>query len=451
MHKMLYQPLRDYNLISLILWFNSTFGLVVLAYGSYQSDLSRKAMVLERFIPYRKSDIIKMCSDSLPAEAKHDFDTLCALLVNRIHFDYHQQLETLKDNYAPFDPDSDTRFTATLSDSEKAQSQTRFADAFSQLLDAANFEKVTDEDLQDALTEESLFKVRLEVSFDDFKDVVFYRRGETQQTETLTSFFGLKKKQIHFTNYNRVAIYITFKDTEHFEKIGKTPVGFTPGATTVKLFQNVPKADLEMLFPNSEVRMRPIDKVVIGGSAAVGGIVVLVTKLGASIVLLGSLLAFWLGLSKESVEVTTQHLLTFGIGMGVFGSFIFKEWTKFKNRKIRFMKALSDNLYFKNLDNNAGVFHTLLDAAEEEDCKEALLAYVFLLKHSEKGLTEAQLDEVIEHWFKYQHNCVLDFDVKDALGKLTTMKLVDKHGSAFYARQLKSGIKILDDHWDALF
>ncbi|HCS80068.1 MAG TPA: DUF3754 domain-containing protein, partial [Alteromonas macleodii] len=42
---------------------------------------------------------------------------------------------------------------------------------------------------------------------------------------------------------------------------------------------------------------------------------------------------------------------TFGIGMGVFGSFIFKEWTKFKNRKIRFMKALSDNLYFKNLDN----------------------------------------------------------------------------------------------------
>ena len=36
------------------------------------------------------------------------------------------------------------------------------------------------------------------------------------------------------------------------------------------------------------------------------------------------------------------------------------------------MKALSDNLYFKNLDNNAGVFHTLIDAAEEEDIKEAL-------------------------------------------------------------------------------
>jgi hypothetical protein len=27
-----------------------------------------------------------------------------------------------------------------------------------------------------------------------------------------------------------------------------------------------------------------------------------------------------------------------------------------------FMKALSENLYFRNLDNDAGVFHHLLDA-----------------------------------------------------------------------------------------
>ena len=43
------------------------------------------------------------------------------------------------------------------------------------------------------------------------------------------------------------------------------------------------------------------------------------------------------------------------------------------------MKALADSLYFKNLDNNAGVFHHLVDAAEEEEFKEAVLAYYFLL------------------------------------------------------------------------
>ena len=43
-----------------------------------------------------------------------------------------------------------------------------------------------------------------------------------------------------------------------------------------------------------------------------------------------------------------------------------KPYQQFKNRKIQFMKMLSENLYIHNLDNDAGVFHYLLDAAEEE-------------------------------------------------------------------------------------
>ena len=44
------------------------------------------------------------------------------------------------------------------------------------------------------------------------------------------------------------------------------------------------------------------------------------------------------------------------------------------------MKTLADNLYFKNLDNNTCVFHRLIDATEEEENKEVILAYYFLLK-----------------------------------------------------------------------
>ena len=56
----------------------------------------------------------------------------------------------------------------------------------------------------------------------------------------------------------------------------------------------------------------------------------------------------------------------------MLGGSIFKEWNKFKNRKLRLMKALADNLYFKNLDNNSDVLHHLIDSAEKE-CKEAIL------------------------------------------------------------------------------
>lgn len=418
-------------------------------------------MAGERFIPFRKQDIVAMCAKALGEDEAVDngkklavevdsFHRLCELLASVIHFQYHNTLEQLKNDYAPFDPNADTRQLSVLTSQEKAQHQADFADNFANVLNAANFEKITEQDLQDALNEESLFKVRLEVEFDDFEQVVFYRRGESQMSDTLKSLWGLRKQDVQFTNYDRVAVFITFKDQAYFDKKKKVPMGFEPGATIVKLFQNVPKADLEMLFPNSEVRMRRIDKAIIGASALVGGAVVLVTKLGASILLITALIAFWLGLREQEVEMTQQHFITFGVGLGVFASFIFKEWSKFKNRKIKFMKALSDNLYFKNLDNNAGVFHTLIDAAEEEDFKEAILAYCFLLKNPE-GLTPKALDEKIEAWFQQSYQCELDFEISDALAKLEQMKLVGKKDSIYRAVSIADAQSILDHYWDNIF
>jgi hypothetical protein len=408
-------------------------------------------MANERFIPFRKQDIIKMCSQALSDERTAiSFQQFCQLLSSVLHFDYHKLLESLKNNYAPFDPNANTQQLTTLSLEQRERCQKVFAENFAEILNAANFEKVTDQDLQEALTEESLFKVRLEVEFDDFEQVVFYRRGESQKSETITSFAGLRKQTINFTNYDRVAVYITFKNKTYFDKKNKQPMGFEPSSTIIKLFQNVPKADLEMLFPNSEVRMRPIDKVIIGASALVGGAVVLVTKLGASIILLGALFSFWLGLRSESVVMTQQHIISFGLGIAVFLGFVFKEWSKFKNRKIKFMKALSDNLYFKNLDNNAGVFHTLIDAAEEEDFKEALIAYTFLLVNTQ-GLTSSELDDIIETWFKDKYNCQLNFEISDALTKLERMQLITLNGDKYQALPLQQAKKHLDQRWDSLF
>ncbi len=408
-------------------------------------------MAADRFIPYRKQDIIEMCIGEIgQQESPESFRQFSGLLASFIHFEYHSVLESLKNDYAPFDPNSDTRKLKTLSAEQRNQYRNSFADNFSKLLDAANFEKVTTQDLQEALTEESLFKVRLEVEFDDFEHVVFYRRGESQLSETITSLWGLRKQTINFTNYDRVAVFITLKDKSHFERKNKLPIGFEPGSTIIKLFQNVPKADLEMLFPNSEVRMRRIDKMIIGASAVVGGAIVLVTKLGASILLLAALIGFWLGWRDESVEMTQQHFLSFGIGVGVLGGFVFKEWSKFKNRKIKFMKALSDNLYFKNLDNNAGVFHTLTDAAEEEDFKEAILAYTFLNK-APAGLSADELDREIESWFTDKYQCKLDFEISDALGKLERMQIIECRQDKYYSLSLKEAKHRLDTQWDNFF
>lgn len=406
----------------------------------------------DRFIPLRKTDLIQACiddgklnSDELPA-----FQSLCKLMISTIHYQYHETLEALKDNYAPFDPNSDTFNFEQLSPASIIEKQKAFSSAFSEVLNAANFEKITEQDLQDALQEESLFKVRLAVEFEDFAEMVFYRRGEYQKTETIVKFWGLKKEQITFTNYDKVAIYIKYKDAAYFQKNKRSTVQFEPNSTIIKLFQNVPKADLEMLFPNSEVRMRTLDKAIIGGSALVGGTIVLVTKLGASIILLAGVLAYWFGLSDKQVTIGTKELLALSVGAGILGGFIFKEWSKFKNRKLKFMKALADNLYFKNLDNNAGVFHHLIDSAEEEECKEAILAYYFLLSH-QKALSSEQLDNLIEAWFADKFGFKIDFEIDDALSKLTRFGVVTFENNTYKAKSISAAHKQLDDEWDALF
>jgi hypothetical protein len=168
-------------------------------------------MAAERFIPFRKQDIIQMCSQKLIDEnSTHSFKQFCQLLSSIMHFDYHELLESLKNNYAPFDPNADTKQLNDFSLEQREKCQIAFADNFAKVLNAANFEKITEQDLQEALTEESLFKVRLEVEFEDFDQVVFYRRGESQLSETITSLWGFRKQTISFTNYDRVAVYITF-------------------------------------------------------------------------------------------------------------------------------------------------------------------------------------------------------------------------------------------------
>jgi hypothetical protein len=64
-----------------------------------------------RFIPFRKSDLSRMCLDSglVAREDETDFHDFRRLLEALLHFEYHQLLEALKDTYAPFNADADTR------------------------------------------------------------------------------------------------------------------------------------------------------------------------------------------------------------------------------------------------------------------------------------------------------------------------------------------------------
>jgi len=394
-----------------------------------------------RFIPYRKHDIIEMClQDGLLPGQDNEFRHLCEMLGSIFHFEFHQIIESLKLCYAPIDPDSDTRRVERIA----VAPSLNFTELLSDLLQKANYERVSETDLNQALNESSLFRIRLHVNFDDFSEVLLFCRGELVRQETVAQWMGLVSKTIEFTNYERVVVYIRFKDD--YEQSKNELPSCKPGSTLLKLFQNVPKADLEMLFPNTRVRMRVVDKLLIGIPAVVSGGIVLTTKLGASLVLLGSLFGFWLGLSSQPVELNKTALMVLLAGLVALGGYLWKQFNNFKNRKIRFMQTLTQNLYFKNLDNNAGVFYRLANDAEEEECKEAILAYYFLLT-SDQPVSKAELDRTVEQWLATNWNCAIDFEIDDALKKLQMLKLVQNNNGKLTAIPLMQGIQTLDQRW----
>src|SRR5690606_10314511 len=115
-------------------------------------------------------------------------------------------------------------------------------------------------------------------------------------------------------------------------------------------------------------------------------------------------------------------------------------------RKVAFLKALADNLYFRNLDNDAGVFHHLVDDAEEEEVKEALLAWYFL--RVDGPMTPQQLDRTTEAWFAQHLDAVVDFDVDDGLAKLRELDLVlETADGRLDAVALDEALVRLDARW----
>ncbi len=401
-----------------------------------------------RFIPFRKKDVVEMClsNGGLDQQQRQQFREITSQIQKLFHITFQPRLESLKESFSSINPDSDTikvDLPSTLQNEDPA-----FVKQLEALLEKANYEKIKAETIKQALDQDSLMKVRLDVNFNDFSEVLLFARGEHKKQETIVSFWGFRKTKIRFINYERVIIFIRFHEQIDFKR--QQTFNLQPGGVILKLFKNVPKADLEMLFPNTEVKMRFIDKVLIGVPAAISGGIVLSTKLGGSLLILASLFGFWLGVKSEPIELDKAALIVLLAGSGAVGSYLWKQFSNFKNRKLQFVQTLTKHLYFKNLDNNAGVFHRLIDDAEEEECKEAFLAYYFLLLSS-TPMTRQELDLTIESWLSTKWGCLINFEIEDALEKLLSLGLITvEDDQRLSAVNLTKAQKILAEQWLSL-
>ena len=139
-------------------------------------------------------------------------------------------------------------------------------------------------------------------------------------------------------------------------------------------------------------------------------------------------------------------MLALAAGVGAIAGYLWKQLKNFRNRKLKYTQALTQNLYFKLLDNNAGVLYRILDDAEESECKETLLAYTCLLRDG--PASAAALKSRVEALLQ-PHS--VSFDIDDAVAKLTDLALASGSAERLEAVEIETAIAEVDKRWDGLF
>ncbi len=388
----------------------------------------------EAFIPYSRRDIIEICikDGKLPEAFVQKFRDFCSILLAYYHFKLHKTLETLKENYAPFNPDANTKYIVDYSESELAMMKTKVVDSFKEILEQGNYYPISQASLERAFQERSLIELKTDINFDDFEEMVCYCRGDIYQTIVFNKFFRRKvEKKIDI--FERVALLIKCqkkKDSDTSEK-SLEESHLSPSKIYISLYKNIPKNDIEFLFPNVKVSMTLKDRLMLI-VPAIGAAVPIALKILPQLLLIIGVIVFLafgpsyveqlnLRASQEDIRNMTGILIATLSLLVTLGGFCFKQYSQYKTKQIKFQKQVTETLFFKNIANNSGVFQSLIDDAEEEECKEILLVYYHLLT-SNTYLTPEQLDDKIEAWMEQNFDTKIDFDINGPLNNLTKIK-----------------------------
>ena len=393
------------------------------------------------FIPFTREQITKMLLDkgSLDNDQFDKFEQFCLLLNSIYHFEFHRDLEELKSTYRNFNPDVEI----TTNEEENfnfEKIEDKFNSALIRILTEGNFEKVSNENLHAAMEEEGIFPVSCVIDFDAFEYYEIYYQGTRTSKDEIKTWIPFKSKEIEFKLYDRIVFFYKVKNQEFFESNPKKPQPGIPGKIYIKFFRNIPESDLEMMFPNPKPEMKFIHKMQIFLPLLAGfGVLIQKTIIGPKFYNTGT---------NPLEEGLSYGLIALLI---VLGGYVLRTFLGYKNVVQSFLGEIAQSLYFKDKGNNQGVFSMLIDSAEEQECKEALMAYYFLLT-TKKKMNQDQLDDNIEEWLDQNYDTKIDFEIDDALSKLEKLGLMsrDKDGLLTVV-SIDKALEKLDYIWDNYF
>lgn len=389
----------------------------------------------EQFVPIRTTELVELlCArPGMSAASREAFQNLARLLGATFHFEFHHELSGLKTAYAPFDPDRDTVAVLAAGDEQRESELNALFERFAWLLQRANFRQLSKQDLEAALSASSEWGLNLDVDFQLFDRLELFVRGDTTGTRSRRNWrTRFRWQEVPVPIYQRLVVILRLRDN------GRRSTQLDTQNVFIKLFKDIPKMDLEMLLPGTKVRMSLVDRAKI--------VMPTLTGIGITIwkIVKGALLVAAAGASNAAMVL---GLLGGTLGYGA------KSLAGYLRTKEKYQLSLTKSLYFQNLDNNAGVLCRLLDEAEEQENREALLAYYFLWQVAPPaGWTSQELDARIEQYLGEVTGREIDFEVGDALAKLVRLGIVQSlPGGHLRVLPIAQALATLDKAWDHFF
>ncbi|XP_042966510.1 uncharacterized protein LOC122300135 isoform X9 [Carya illinoinensis] len=139
----------------------------------------------------------------------------------------------------------------------------------------------------------------------------------------------------------------------------------------LKIYERIPIPDLPVVFPHKKLSFRIIDT-----------FLNLQVRLDAATVV--GLLAFFINYKFEDVLSSPSAILLDAVAISALIIYVTRVALGYKQTWDRYQLLVNKTLYEKTLASGFGSVHFLLDASEQQQYKEAILAYAILLR-AEKG------------------------------------------------------------------
>lgn len=406
----------------------------------------------DQFIPVRKEDLFRALIEQgdLADPVQRDLFWRFARTLRTIcHYEYAETLDRLRDDYYYFDPEIAGHAAADQAKTEHAYDD--LIRSLDKVLKDANFEELTHEDVADAHRKRTV-PVEVRAERDDFREMRFYKRGRHVEHIEVSKWYGLRRREVEVEVFDDIVILVAMKTQA---EIGSSELRhlkrrkIVPGSVLLKYFRNMACGDLFALFPNARVVMSNFDKAFLGVPAIAGGIPILV-KLYATISVLFLVAGIYFGGSESVADDELKTALAALMGIVALGGFAMRQWLKYRHQTLKYHMELADNIYFRNVNNNAGIFSYLIDTAEDQECKEAALAYHFIRK-AEAAPTADEIAAGIEAWLAKTFAVNLDFKIAHALETLSRFGLVRHDGERLSVLPVEPAIAQLHQVWDSFF